>query len=71
MSVGKGLVGAALNIRTAFARVIDGLSVHRDTHEIQSKRIHRTHLAGYRGDLHTLVVIKDDGLIVDNLYLDT
>ncbi len=71
LSVFKGHVGAALHIRTAFARIIDGLSVHRDTHEIQSKRIDRMHLSGQRGDLNPFVVIADDQFIVDNFHLDT
>ena len=71
LGVFKGNVGAALHIGTAFARIIDGFSVHRDAHEIQGKRIGRTHLAGQRGDLHPLVVVVDGQLIVDHLHLDS
>ena len=66
----EGHVGAALHVLDALARVVDGLAVDGDAHEIQAKGVGRVHLAGHRGDLHPLVVIEGNELVVDDLHLD-
>ncbi len=66
----EGHVGAALHVRDALVRVVDRLAVDGDAHEIQAKGVGRTHLAGQRGDLHPVVVIARDELVVDDLHLD-
>ena len=71
LSIIKGYVSAALHIRATFARIIDGFSVHRDAHEIQSKRIGRLHLTDKRCDFHPLVVVEDHQIVIDYMHFDS
>ena len=61
-------VRAALNIRRAAIGIIDRLAINRDSHQVQAKRILRTQLACHARDVHTVVVVEDRQLIVDNLH---
>ena len=63
-------VGAALDVGGASARIVDGLAVDRDAHEIQTERILRLELARQRRDVDAIVVVELGDLVVDDLHDD-
>ena len=62
-----GHVRAALHVRRAAVGIVDGLTVHRDAHQVERKGMLGLELPRQRRDVETLVVVQHGKLVVDHL----
>ncbi len=70
VDLGERDVGTALDVRGAALRVVDGLAIDRDAHQVQAQRILRFELARDARDVDTFVVVENGELVVDDLHRD-
>ena len=66
----QGDVRAALHVRGAPARVVDGHAVHGDVHGVDAEGAPWCELVCQTRDVHTFVVVEHGGLVVHDLHRD-
>ena len=67
IDVGQCNVSTALDVGRAALRIVDRLTVDRDTHQVQAEWILGLQFARQARDVDALVVVEDRELVVDDL----